>query len=272
MLVVSGLYIYPVKSLGGIPVNSAEVTSRGLQHDRRMMLTDSNNCFLTQREYAQMALLQTSLASNGIIVEHKKKPIDPLFVPWQPTTRETTAVTVWDDVCDAVLYDASINDWFSKVLDISCRLVFMDDSSIRYVDRRYASNNEITSFADDYPMLLIGDASLEDLNTRLETPIPMNRFRPNIVFSGGAPFQEDRLQQFSINGIGFSGVKPCARCIITTTDQENAVRSKEPLKTLATYRTRNNKILFGQNLVHSGTGTISVGDTINVSSYQPGPI
>lgn len=272
MLTVSGLFIYPVKSLGGIAVPSASVTSRGLQHDRRMMLVDSNHTFLTQRDHPQMALVQASFASGGFSFHHKTKAIEPLFVPFEPLADQTTMVTVWSSTCEAQVYDAHINNWFSRALNMQCQLVFMPNQSIRHVDIRYAHEGEITSFADDYPMLLIGQSSLNDLNARLRHPLPMNRFRPNIVFTGGTPFIEDEWQQFSINGIHFKGAKPCARCVMTTIDQQTAAKSKEPLRTLATYRQKNNKILFGQNLVHKGTGTIHVGDEITVSAYQAAPI
>lgn len=273
MLSISQLYIYPVKSLAGIAVDTATVTSRGLQHDRRMMLVDEQNRFLTQREYPEMALLQPVLAEEGIYIHHKKNSHPTLFMPQQPAEGSASiTVTVWDDGCEALPHEAAINTWFSQALGIHCRLVYMPDTSNREADKRYAHNNEIVSFADGYPILLIGQASLDDLNARLPQALPMNRFRPNIVFTGGAPFLEDQLHHFSINGIHFTGVKPCARCVMTTIDQENSTAAKEPLKTLSTYRQKDHKILFGQNLVHTGEGSISVGDSITVNSYQAAAI
>lgn len=272
MLTVSGLYIYPIKSLAGIAVGSATLTSRGLQYDRRLMLVDENNIFLTQREHPVMALLQPVIKSDGLYVHHKNNQAKSLFVPHQPTSDARVTVTVWDDTCEAQLYDEAINAWFSQSLGLRCRLAYMPETSNREVDKRYAHHNEITSFADGYPALIIGQASLDDLNTRLAEPIPMNRFRPNIVFTGGDPFIEDQLRSFTINGIDFSGVKPCARCVMTTIDQDTIAQSKEPLKTLAGYRRKEHKILFGQNLLHVGDGVINVGDAINVKSYQPAAI
>lgn len=272
MLTVSELYIYPVKSLGGIRLNTAAVTNRGLQYDRRLMLVDENNVFLTQREHAAMALLQPAITNDGFCIHHKKNIISPLFIPHQPSGNEFVSVTVWDDTCKAQLYDIAVNNWFSQLLGLTCKLVYMPDTTNRDVDGRYAFNKEITSFADGYPMLLIGQSSLDDLNTRLAEPIPMNRFRPNIVFAGGGAFLEDQLQAFTINGIDFSGVKPCARCVMTTIDQDTMSRSKEPLKTLATYRLKNNKILFGQNLLHKGDGVITIGDKIEIKEYQAAAI
>ncbi len=269
MLTVSGLYIYPIKSLGGISVSQAVITSRGFLYDRRLLLTDTNNRFLTQREHAAMALLQPVIKEDGLYIHHKNNSYAPLFIPHRPSSSELVSVTIWDDTCDAQVYDSAINNWFSEVLNFPCQLVYMPDTTNREVDKRYAFNNEITSFADAYPMLIIGQSSLDDLNTRLDEALPMNRFRPNIVFTGGKPFLEDKMREFSINGVQFSGVKLCARCVMTTINQDTIATSKEPLKTLATYRFKNNKILFGQNLLHRGDGTIHVGDEIIVETYQP---
>lgn len=142
----------------------------------------------------------------------------------------------------------------------------MPEETHREVDQRYAQPGMITSFSDAYPFLLIGQGSLDDLNNRLAEPLPMNRFRPNIVFTGGQAFDEDLMNHIKIAGIDFYGAKLCARCVLTTINQETAVKAKEPLKTLATYRLKNKKILFGQNLIHEGTGVISVGSTLNVLS------
>jgi uncharacterized protein len=268
MLTVSGLYIYPIKSLGGIAVSSAMVTSRGLQHDRRLVLVNDNNKAITQRDFPAMALLQPALAGNGLSIHHAHQTTAPLFVPAQPAGAQKINVGVWDDECAALVYDAGINTWFSRILGTSCRLVWMPESTQRMVDDRYAGKEEIVSFADAYPLLLIGQSSLDDLNSRLPAPVGMNRFRPNIVFNGGPAFLEDSLAAFTINNISFRGVKPCARCMMTTINQEDASQSKEPLKTLASYRRKGNKILFGENLLMNATGTISIGDTITIKSYK----
>lgn len=143
----------------------------------------------------------------------------------------------------------------------------MPDDTKRMVDTEYAKNNETTSFSDGYPFLIIGQSSLDELNSKLSEPLPINRFRPNIVFTAGEPHAEDSWQHITINGIEFFGVKTCARCVVTTINQQTAVAGNEPLKTLAAYRTVNNKVKFGMNLLHKGTGTIKVGDTITVLKY-----
>jgi len=151
-------------------------------------------------------------------------------------------------------------------MGIKCRLVHMPEETHREVDQRYAQPGMITSFSDAYPFLLIGQHSLDDLNTKLAEPLPMDRFRPNIVFTGGRPFEEDLMNHVKIAGIDFYGAKLCARCVLTTINQQTAVKAKEPLKTLASYRLKNKKILFGQNLIHKGTGIITIGDTLEVLS------
>ena len=147
---------------------------------------------------------------------------------------------------------------------MKCKLVFMPDSTKRRVDGRYADNKEITSFSDGYPMTIMGEASLDDLNCRLPQKMGIERFRPNLVFTGGAPFEEDDFEEFTIGNIHFFGVKLCARCTVITINPDTAERGKEPLRTLSTFRQRNNKIYFGQNLLHKGSGLIRTGDTIKV--------
>jgi len=264
MLTVSELYIYPIKSLGGIALNYSKLTSRGFQNDRRWMLIDNNNRFVTQREFPAMALLQVQLAIDGLQVRYKKNERETLFIPFQSQNNERLTVEIWENKCAAKSVSTKANKWFSKMLKTECRLVYMPDSTNLKVDGRYALNGELTSFSDGYPMLIIGQSSLDDLNSKLEEPLPMDRFRPNIVFTGGDPYEEDSMEHFTINGINFFGVKLSARCVIITTNQEDATQSKEPLKTLAAYRSMNNKVYFGQNLLHEEEGEIRIGDTIEI--------
>jgi uncharacterized protein YcbX len=268
MLTVSELYIYPIKSLGGIALKTATLTDRGFEHDRRWMLIDDNNQFLTQREVPAMALLKVQVTEQGLLIQNSHVPDAELLVPFQPTASETIMVTVWSNHCRAQRVSDVADAWFRKQLGISCKLVYMPDATQRYVDGRYAHNKEVTGFSDGYPLLLIGQASLDDLNSRLSIPLPMNRFRPNLVFNGGTPFLEDDMKQFEINGITFRSVKPCARCVITTIDQQTGEKAKEPLKTLSSYRMKNNKIYFGQNLLYAGTGIITIGDAITIREQK----
>jgi uncharacterized protein len=260
MLQVSELFIYPIKSLGGISLSSALVTDRGFQYDRRWMLIDSNNQFMTQREVAEMALLKVEVEKNELKVTHKEKG-DSIAIPFE-ANGETITVQVWSDRVKGKVVDKKSDDWFSDMLSTPCRLVHMPDQTQRRVDGRYSHNKEITSFSDGYPFLVIGQSSLDDLNNRVAEKLPINRFRPNIVFTGGKPYEEDTLVHFTINDIHFYGVKLCSRCVITTINQDTIKKSKEPLRTLSKYRMKNNKIYFGQNLLHQGEGFITVGDEL----------
>lgn len=259
MATISGLFIYPIKSLGGIEMESAQLTDRGFQYDRRWMLIDYSGRFLTQREHPVMALLQVKLESHVLRVFHKKDPGAYIQIPLEQQDGEQVSVTVWEDTMPAHLAGPNFDTWFSQQLKMPCRLVYMPDFCRREVDPDYAHNKEITSFSDAYPLLLIGQASLDDLNTRLAVPVPMNRFRPNMVVEGWEPYEEDTIRKFSIGDVAFEAVKPCARCVLTTINQDTAEKGKDPLKTLASYRSRNNKVLFGQNLLYNGKGYLQKG-------------
>ncbi len=266
MLTLSAIYIYPVKGLAGISLSSSLVEERGLQYDRRWMLVDDSDTFLTQRKFAQMALLKVKLTDEGLLVQARGKTDLP--IPFG-ATGDKLRVTVWDDTCEAIAVSKASDQWFSEALGISCRLVYMPDYSVRPVDSRYAVAHNYVSFADAYPFLLISEESLADLNTRLEEAVPMNRFRPTLVVKGATPFAEDTWYQFRIGECLFYGVKPCARCVVTTIDQETAGKGKEPLKTLASYRQREHKILFGQNVVFGREGSqIKVGDEVVIEQLN----
>lgn len=266
MLQLSELYIYPIKSLAGIAVKEAAVTATGFMYDRRWMLVDEHNRFISQREVPQLALLTVAIEQNGLRVVHKTKG-DSIAIPFKSTGSEAN-VTIWDDTCTGEYVSKEVDEWFTAILDINCRLVYMPDTSRRLVDQRYAPGNAITSFSDAYPFLIIGQASLNDLNSRLGEALPINRFRPNMVFTGGEPYEEDLFAHFKIGDINFYGVKLCDRCVMTTIDQNSLAKAKEPLKTLAEYRKKNNKILFGQNLVHDGDGVVAIGDHLQIISIN----
>lgn len=271
MLKVSALYIYPIKSLGGIPLRTATLTDRGFAYDRCWMLVDRDNNFLTAREFPQMALIRTELSKDGLFVRHIFNDSGTYHVPSLPVGDRCT-VKVWEDVCEAQYVHEEADIWFSHALGISCRLVYMPESTQRKVDPDYAHRDEITSFSDGFPLLLIGQASLDDLNSRMSMPMPMERFRPNIVFMGGAPYQEDEMKAFRIADTTFYGVKLCARCVMTTVDTSTGEKGKEPLRTLSQYRLKDKKVLFGQNLLFdstSNTCTISIGDAITLLKKQP---
>jgi len=266
--IISSIYIYPIKSLGGISLTEAQVQDRGLAFDRRWMLVDENGGFLTQRKFAQMALLQIHLQPDGLLVTHKQNLLQPLLIPFTEQNGKEVTVTIWDDTCVANEVNGSIAEWFTEALGMFARLVQMPQNTHRPVDQKYAFDAEVVSFADAYPFLIIGHESLNNLNNKLDKAVPMDRFRPNFVFSGGQPHAEDTWETFTIGQTHFRTAKPCARCVLTTINQQTGIKSAEPLKTLATYRTQNNKVLFGQNLVHTGNGVIKVGDKLTVTKWK----
>lgn len=267
MFSITQLHIYPVKSLAGIAVQEAQVTERGFQYDRRWLLINENNRFLTQRELGALALLGTEITADHLLIKHKTKPeLGVLQVPLQTNSNERFTVQIWDDFCEALAVDTHADDWLSAALESKVRLVYLPDDSPRQVEPERVQMPMNVSFADAYPYLLLGENSLIDLNQRLAEPVQMNRFRPNLVFAGGAPYQEESWSDLLIGGVSFRGIKPCGRCILTTTDQDTGLRHMggDPLKTLATYRTQGNKVLFGMNLITLGTGIIRVGDELVV--------
>lgn len=267
---ISEINIYPIKSLGGISLNEAVIEEKGLKYDRRWMLVDDNGKFFTQREFSKMAVLKVSLETDNLKVSNAD---DSLLIPFSENEDgEEIEVVVWNSKLTARTAKNEINEWFSDALQTNCRLVQMNKNSNRLVNPVYAVRKfqDTVSFADGYPFLLIGSSSLDDLNSRLENPLPMNRFRPNFVVKGAEPFAEDNWKKIKIGNEIFYIVKPCERCVMTTVDQDKGVpKGKEPLKTLATYRlvkkNGESKILFGQNLIAEKAGeTIKVGDKVEI--------
>jgi hypothetical protein len=278
---LSGIYTYPIKSAGGIALKTARVEQRGFQYDRRWMLVDETGKFLSQRQFPRMALISVLVEGDKLVVkapnteplsialnldrgeasEELAKPSGSVLVE---LSSSSIPVRIWNDVCDAIPVAEEVSQWFSEFLKTSCRLVYMPESSLRPVNPDYAIRDESVSFADGFPFLLISEASLQDLNERLDEPVSMNRFRPNLVVSGCEAFAEDTWRQIRIGAIAFDVVKPCARCIVTTIDQTQGIRGKEPLATLARYRRQDGDILFGQNLIPGNLGTLQLGDSVEI--------
>lgn len=259
-ILLTQLNIYPIKSCGGISLHNARLEERGLQYDRRWMVVDQEGRFLTQREVPRLALVSVQISSGALrLVAPQMKE---LLVPMQTAGGKSTPVVVWDDTVEAVDVGEAAAKWFSEFLGFPAQLVHMPDTADRLASRGgYTSQ---VSFADAYPLLLISEDSLEDLNTRLEVPLPMNRFRPNLVVSGCAPYAEDSWKEIRISGMRLHVVKPCARCVTTTVNQATGEKGKEPLKTLATYREQDGKVMFGQNLIHEGKGVLEVGSRVEI--------
>lgn len=267
-LLLSGIYIYPIKSLGGVSLAESYIEERGLQYDRRWVLIDDEGMFITQRKYPLLSLLQVDVLDNQLVVSHQDHPLETISFSIDQQTSVGIPVTIWDDLTEGFEVDPNVSEWFSRYMNFSVRLVKMNQATKRHVDPRYANHNEIVSFADGYPCLIIGQSSLDQLNEKLKEPVRMDRFRPNFVFTGGEAHVEDTFKEFEMGGILFSAVKPCARCVLITVNQQTAAKSAEPLKTLSRYRTINNKIMFGQNLLHQGSGIISVGMELQIKSTK----
>lgn len=265
---LSEINIYPIKSLGGISLGHAEIEERGLEHDRRWMLIDEEGMFITQRKYDELAMLQVSINAGYLTISHRTNAALQFSFGLTETTGRNIRVNIWDDVSIGTEVSIAANNWFSDFMKMKVVLVRMPSDEKRLVDPRYAHHHEIVSFADGYPCLLISQASLDGLNAKLEQPVRMDRFRPNFVFTGGNAHIEDSFDEFQLGDIRFRAVKPCARCVLITIDQQTGIKGKEPLKTLAGYRASGKKILFGQNLIHQGTGTIRVGDELKVVSFK----
>jgi uncharacterized protein YcbX len=279
-LIVSSISIYPIKSLKGIALGSSIVEERGLQYDRRWMLTTPDGMFFTQREFPRMATMSVWIEDDGSGLGVAADGFGDVFIPIESDTNQRQHVTIWQSVCEGGVYGGALNEWFSDVLGTECQLVYMPDDSRRSVNKLFNKNDDVVSFADGYPLLVIGEASLDDLNSRLDEPLPMNRFRPNLVISGSDAFAEDSWKRIRVGDAIFRGTKPCARCVMTTIDQSRGeVAGKEPLKTLASFRMAKDVIpdrleelgmnptavLFGQNLIGETPGaTIRVGDEIEI--------
>jgi uncharacterized protein YcbX len=261
---LTGLTIYPIKSAGGIPVNDWAVDEFGLRYDRRWMVVDQWGEFLSQRSHPRLALVRPSIVDGSLRID--APGMRSLELPLEPSASDSADVTVWKDTCRAAWLGERPAAWFSEFLGSPCGLVYMTGETVRPADPTYAPGGTRVSFADAFPFLLISEESLADLNRRLADPLPMNRFRPNLVVAGVTPYQEDLWQRIEINGIGIRVVKPCARCVVTTTDQMTAKQGKEPLRTLATYRKVDGKVMFGQNAVHERTGWLRVGDAVVVTA------
>jgi uncharacterized protein YcbX len=259
---LTGLFIYPLKSARGIALGEARLTPRGLEHDRRFMLVDERGMFVTQRQHPQMARLVTSLVDERLHVDWEGERLE---VPLTPGAGEATRVRVWRDEVSALDMGAEASRFFSAALGQTLRLVYMPDASQRQVDTAFARAGDHVSFADGFPYLLASESTLDDLNARLEAPVPMQRFRPNLVVAGAPAYAEDRWQEIRIGDALFEVRKPCTRCVIITTDQETGARHpKEPLKTLAAYNTWQGKPVFAQNLLRRSGEQLRVGESVVV--------
>jgi MOSC domain-containing protein len=269
---LSGLYVYPVKSLRGCAVESAAVDPLGLVGDRRFLVVDDTGLFLTQRSHRRMALVDTALTPDALILS--ATGAGAVSVSRQPDpTAPLRTVTVWKS--EGLLAEdcgAAVAAWLTAFLGTPARLVRIGEKFSRPILKPIARPGDAVMFADAYPFLVISESTLFDLNDRLvargEDALPMDRFRPNFVVTGPAPYAEDTWPRFRLSGLVFRAGGPCARCIMTTTDQQTAAVGKEPLRTLASYRrdaVDPTRINFGQNLIHeTKSGIVRLGDPVEV--------
>jgi uncharacterized protein YcbX len=281
MFQVTGLYIYPIKSCAGVEVPDWSISRFGFLHDREFLVVDEYGSFLTQRTHPRLALIQPIPKPDLLRLRAPNLP--EIGLPWfgspeDHPIRPRYSVTIWRDQVEVDDFGDEVAEWFSAHLKCKARLVRMGNQYRRVVQKDKTSaihQHELgrreVSFADSYPFLIISEASLADLNRRLPQPIPMNRFRPNIVVGGVVDsYAEDRWRSIEIGSLRFRHGAPCVRCVVTTTDQITLERGKEPLKTLATYRVRSDGgVNFGMNFFcESSIGSIRVGDLIRLAPNE----
>jgi len=259
VLRVSRLYVHPVKSCRGQSVERVGIDRRGVVGDRRWMVVDAEGGFVTLRRDARLATIAARLEEETLVLE--APGMETLRRPAAPTEGTRRAVRVWEDAC-AALVDDEGSRWFSSYLGGDYGLVTMPPGVERRADPEWSEPGDLVSFVDAFPLLLIGQSSLEDLNGRLERPVAIERFRPNVVVEGSAPYAEDGWSRLRIGRIAFRGAKPCARCVATTVDPQTGAGGDEPLRTLATYRSAQGRVCFGMNLLHDGQGTLAIGDVL----------
>ncbi|WP_013334267.1 MOSC domain-containing protein [Gloeothece verrucosa] len=275
-MVISEIFIYPIKSCQGIRVDQAQVTPKGFIWDREFMLVDSNGVFLTQRQHPQLATIKVLFLGNLISLSVKKTSLKP-FIFKPSFTGLEIEVDIWGTRTIAIDQGQQVAEWFKTALDLeeNCRLVRQSPKYIRLVDQKYAvKENDQVSWADGYPFLLTATASLAELNRKILDfepqnfeEVPMNRFRPNIVVKTTEPFIENNWKFIQFDEIIFDIVKPCSRCIITTTDQLTGKKNhlQEPLRTLSKFQFAKESMIFGVNMIPRNQGFVSVS-----SSYKIG--
>jgi len=265
MIKIKKLYVYPIKSLKGISLQQAEISETGIKYDRYWMLVDKNGDFITQREIPKLALFLVSIHAEYLTVRFENTAIN---IPKTLTNKEIKACEIWEENINGYKESDEINNWFSNLLDKKVFLVRNAELPKRGI-KNYADS--FVNFTDSQQYLIFGQRSLNHLNEKLDQPIPADQFRPNIVFSESEAHIEDSWKEIQIGESNFIITKPCVRCIITTINQKNGIAGKEPLKTLAKYRFKDNNVEFGQylKLISSTTNLLKIGDEITViSEYE----
>ena len=267
--VLTSIHIYPLKGGRGLDLGASAVEPWGLAGDRRWLLVDENGRFISQREHASLARLVVGYApGGGLLVTTAGHP--PLSV-LAPEPGELIKVSVWGSSVLAARAGPEADAWFSAYLGQPARLAFLDDPTRRAVDPDYGQPGDVVSFADGYPLLLTSQESLDQLGDWLaadgDQPVPMNRFRPNVVVTGFEPWAEDRWRRVTIGDVSFRVAKPCGRCVVTTTDQFTGVRGSQPLRMLARKRRFGQSLVFGQNIIPETPGHLRVGDPVHITHH-----
>lgn len=267
---LSALWLFPLKGGAGIPVHEWPLDSFGLLHDRRWMVVDEDGAFVTQRGDPVLGQVKPVIEADALVL--RSATAGECRLPLRPGDGSAVRVRVWHDDVDALDCGAEAAAFMTAQLGREARIVHMPDSTVRPADRAHARNGGRVSFADAFPLLIIGAGSLDELNSRLERPIEMLRFRPNIVVDGTTPHEEDAWRAISIGDIVCDIVKACARCAVPTIDPSTGTGGREPTRTLATYRRWHGNVWFGQNAIHRGIGTLRVGTAIAVlETGEPEP-
>jgi uncharacterized protein len=261
---ITGLFLSPPQPPGGLLLQNSTGEIRGLKYDRRWMLIDENNRFLSQRELPVLSRFSMTLSEECLIVTNTLNK-EQINIPLEIESNQYKIVQIWEDEVLATLGPPEINLWFSNQIGRKVELVYQPNESIRPIHPDYSvTGKEHTSLSDGYPVLVISEGSLDYLNSVCPEYIPMERFRPNIVVKNIEAFHEDKLKKIKINEVELYGVKPCARCNVPNLNPDSLKFSNEPSLTLSKIRKFGNKILFGQNLVVHNVGKINLGDKISV--------
>jgi hypothetical protein len=263
---LDALCVYPLKGGRGIAAERWPLDAFGLRFDRRWMAVTPEGRAITQRTHPRLALISPLLGPDSLTLRAPDGA--PLVLPLEAPSAPHRVVRIWGDIVAAADLGDGAARWITDALGAAARLVHMPGDSVREVNRAYGREGDRVGFADAYPFLLVSQGSLDDLNRRLERPVPMNRFRPNLVVEGVAPFAEDGWARIEIGGVAFDVVKPCARCTVPTIDQDTAERGQEPIRTLAMYRRAGTDVYFGQNLIHRGAGELAVGAAAVVLEHR----
>lgn len=285
MISILSLFIYPIKGCGGYSLDSCRIVPGGLENDRRYMIVGEQGRMVTRREEARLAFMELSPSKTGFTVslskasQSKASSLEPQTSPLQLPKNLADAPeefskwvesSVWSDKPRARMHPEG-SRWLSRVLGRDLRLVYLPEESLRQVNPKRAEPGDVVSFADGYPLLLTSESSLHDLNSRLDVPIGMERFRPNVVVQGSESFAEDTWAKVTLGGVPCAVPKLCDRCVVTTISEGSGEKGKEPLKTLATFRRWEGAVWFGTNVIPRGNGTLARGDSVTVEEVRPHP-